>query len=504
MASYSAKRSRPLPPRVPVNENDRLLERIPIPECLNDDQKHAFDTVVNGRFSTFITGDAGTGKSFLLKQIIKAYDDIGRTTTVVAPTGIAALNVDGVTIQRWAGLSSFDYDVDRSLMLIRRAKRTTAWHVATLIIDEISMLQGNILTKIDRLFRIIRGKPELPFGGAQIVVFGDFLQLPPVEKDKTKTAERCFQSPAWKYIAPHTCYLKTAVRQTDEDFINCLREIRKGDLSDLSISKLEAKIFQSSIPPEYVKTSIFSHNAAVDRENTRKLNQLPGEVVVYEAELKHDGTESGRMEAIALANSSRSPQRLELKVGAQIMITANIKPEDGLVNGARGTVVALESYAVTIVLESDLAEQKTPIDIVPHLVEKRESLEHVPVSYKQMPIVLAYAFTVHKAQGLTLRKFAVDLSRLFDHGQGYVALSRATCFDDFIILGRFDIGKITACPLAKKYYRDLISGGKCHIESSHKECMECRKVFCNECALPTRGYEEFAMLCTPCLRGGEA
>lgn len=471
--------------------------RIEPPESLNEDQRLAFDTAVNGRRSSFITGDAGTGKSHLLNEIVEAFTKASRRTIVVAPTGIAALNVGGVTVHRWAGIT-FDENVETSVDKIRRFKKTSAWTaVDTLVIDEISMLSGRILTLIDSIFRKLRKNYEaVPFGGVQIIAFGDFLQLQPVEKGVTNP-KLCFESDAWNGVEK-TCYLSTPVRQNDADFIRCLREIRMGYLSEECEKMLRCRLVASIDLVPSVSTILYSRVDQVERENTRRLALLPGEAFVYKGVLQSDGSAYGQRAVKALAASSKSPEILTLKMDAQIMVTANISLDDGLVNGARGVVTYLDESCVIIALDSN---PRKHITLAPKKIERRDGLDRVPVTYTQYPLMLAYAITIHKAQGLTMTNFAVDMRSVFEAGQVYVAISRARRFEDFVIVGELAKDKIFASLKAKNYYLKLLSDGNCPNKTSHSECVGCNQEFCVTCSVPMDDFMKSVGVCRGCMEG---
>lgn len=492
------------------DDYDDDVYHVACPSELNEEQQQAFNAIVNERQNAFITGDAGTGKSYLLNALVSAFDGLGVRAVVTAPTGIAALNVGGVTIYKWAGISSFEADSSACVSNIIKWGKQHSWlNVQVLFIDEISMLHEHVLTKIDHIFRQLKANPTKVFGGVQVVVVGDFLQLPPVEKGKL-TPTLCFDSRSWNNSF-RVFYLKTPVRQLDPEFVHCLREVRKGKLSLESIALLNTRVVSTASSVSSSPTVIYSHVADVERENRLRLNALPGAPKSYAAVLKYDeGNPRAKADAEALVNSSRSPSLLTLKVGAPVMITANVKIEDGLVNGARGTVVELEDAAVVVQLDG----QNKHIVLKPHVVERRENFERTPVSFAQIPLVLAYAFTIHKAQGLTLSNFAVDLSRIFAPGQAYVALSRARTLSDFYIIGHLNVAKIVALQSAKKYYlalealpdtHDSLAIAKkmqtlqCSAFDRHFTCSVCEAIFCDDCSESLAGFIIPLDICRTCL-----
>ncbi len=469
------------------------------PAVLNEEQRQAFDIIVNKQKNAFITGDAGTGKSYVLTAIVDALTQLGRMVTVTAPTGVAALNVAGVTIYKWAGVSSFEDSLEEYIRKIKRYRKVLPWMITqTLIIDEISMLHPHILTRIDNVLRVLRNKPTKPFGGIQVIVVGDFLQLPPVTKN-VREPPMCFTSTAWhgNFV---TCYLKTSCRQDNPMFIQCLRDIRCGTLSQSTRDMLNTRVIASvgliygsnDAPP----TILYPLVADVERENVRQLRNIPGKEEVFMAKTWFDESilVQSTKDLESLIKDSRSPEHLVLKIGAQVMVTSNIDVTVGLVNGTRGVVTEMSELSIQIRLPSGKCADIIPITL------SRSPGQGCPTSatFKQFPLVLAWAFTIHKSQGLTMSNFVVDLRKIFAEGQAYVALSRARNLSDFYILGDIAESGIKASRAAKEFYARLL-GLSCTSEEKHVVCANCTSVFCDECSKPMSEFLEAAKICQRCL-----
>jgi ATP-dependent DNA helicase PIF1 len=416
---------------------------------LNFEQRVAYDVVVEQKHSTFIYGDAGTGKSFLTKLIIRGLEASGRRVYTTGSTGIAALNVGGSTVHGWAGLGLMNGEIKD---LVKKAKKIPTWlKTDVLIIDEISMLSADVLEKIDAVARKIRKKPKLPFGGIQVVFIGDFFQLPPVEPNKKVTY--AFETKVWKECINHTVELTQQMRQSDERFINMLKEVRNGNVSSKTADAFRSRIItdvktlctNNGIEP----TILHTHRMDVESENQKRLMELPGPLMEYDATFYSDNTPKGNRELEFLKKSTLAPHRLQLKVGAQVMLLRNLDVESGLANGSRGVVTELTYSYVKVMFKNGI---ELPIN--KHSWARENKRQHIRASLRQYPLALAYALTIHKSQGLTLDYMATSIHKAFTTGQAYVALSRARTFEGLYLLS-FNVQKITTCPRVKAYYEQM-------------------------------------------------
>lgn len=368
-----------------------------------------------------LTGEAGTGKSYLTKAIssflIKRSVSVGMTGT----TGVAAFNIGGQTIHSFAGLGLADEPAINLIAKVyknRKAKERICG-IDVLFIDEASMAKGDLLNKVNEVFKAIR-RSVAPFGGVQVVFIADFLQLPPIFK-ADETQELAFQCAAWREAQVETVVLVEQMRQkTDQTLLKVLNNIRVGETSSLHLleSRVGAAFPNDGIEP----VRIFCRNVDVDRYNAEKLALLTTPAKTYKA---RDNGQPYHTDAFN--KNCPAPETLELKIGAQVMLTANLDVEDrGLVNGAIGVVEAFGPDGVTVRFvggteivprkQWDIKEQEIGSDGKLHF--------RVVATRQQMPLRLAWACTVHRVQGQTLDRVIIDVSDAFADHMIYVALSR--------------------------------------------------------------------------------
>ena len=383
-------------------------------------QERALDILKTGA-NVFLTGEPGAGKTHVINQYIAWLEAAGLKVAVTASTGIAATHIGGMTIHSWSGLGIRDqlsaYDLDQigtNEKVVKRAKNAHA-----LIIDEISMLDGKVLDMVDQILRTVRQKPE-SFGGVQIVVVGDFFQLPPVTRNGDMM-RYAFESRAWDNARPLVCYLTEQHRQEDELLLGLLGSIRRNQIEDDHYTLLQE---QTSIAFEHVEpTKLYTHNADVDAVNSAKLAELPAPSRTF----KMSGV--GRKPLIeGLIKNCLSPEFLYLKEDALVMCTKN-NFEEGYVNGTLGRITRFEEgYPVIETTDGELITMKPTTW---EIVEDKKVL----ASIEQLPLRLAWAITVHKSQGMSLDAAEIDLSKAFVYGQGYVALSRVRSLQGLKVLG---------------------------------------------------------------------
>lgn len=383
-------------------------------------QKRALDVLKTGA-NVFLTGEPGAGKTHVINQYIAWLEAAGLKVAVTASTGIAATHIGGVTIHSWSGLGIRDqltpYDLDQIGSNEKVVKRAKAAHV--LIIDEISMLDGKVLDMVDQVLRTVRQSNEV-FGGVQMVVVGDFFQLPPVTRNGDMM-RYAFESRAWESTKPLICYLTEQHRQEDELLLGLLGSIRRNHIEEDHYTLLQE---QTEIAFEHVEpTKLYTHNADVDAVNSAKLAQLPATSRTF----KMSG--SGRKPLIeGLMKNCISPEFLYLKEDAMVMCTKN-NFEEGYVNGTLGRITHFdEGYPV---IETTDGESITIKPTTWEIVEDKKVL----ASIEQLPLRLAWAITVHKSQGMSLDAAEIDLSKAFVYGQGYVALSRVRSLQGLKVLG---------------------------------------------------------------------
>ncbi|KAG6799794.1 ATP-dependent DNA helicase PIF1 [Apis mellifera caucasica] len=410
--------------RIDENENKlkpstaKKLYENPTIEQVSEEQNRILDAVLRGK-NIFFTGSAGTGKSFLLRKIIAALPP--DVTIATASTGVAACHIGGITLHQFAGIGLGTANSERCFEMASRSSSATLWRKTKhLIIDEISMVDGDYFDKIEAVARHIR-KNERPFGGIQLILCGDFFQLPPVSK-KDKKAKFCFQSNAWTKCIHFNYELQTVYRQKDPEFIKILNNIRIGRVTDDIAKTLKATAKQKIENNGILATRLCSHINEVEEINEFQLNELKGESKTYIAQ------DSDQSMTKILNQQLTVPDKLILKIGAQVMLLKNINVSNGLVNGARGVVIKFADNVPIVQFKSGIQYHAK--------LEKWNLRTNIGtiVCRKQIPLKLAWAFSIHKSQGLTLDCVEMCLARVFDAGQSYVALSRAQSLQSLRVL----------------------------------------------------------------------
>lgn len=390
-------------------------------------QDLALDILKTGA-NAFLTGEPGAGKTYVVNRYVEWLREHAIEPSLTASTGIAATHIGGLTIHSWCGLGVARdltaWDIDRIANNERVYKRLSRARV--LIIDEISMLDARTLAWVEQICRETR-RSNLPFGGLQVVLVGDFFQLPPV--DREGKAEFAFKSPSWSAASPVTCYLDEQHRQDDAEFLSVLNAIRADAVYEAHFKILESRratAFAEDLTEELANVvKLFPHNADVDRINDAALARLPGVSRTFEMESR------GPEHLVEnLKRGCLSPEELVLKVGAAVMFTRN-NPQLGFANGTLGTVVKVadvSGYPVVRTFDGELVTAE-PMEW------RVEDERRVLASVTQVPLRLAWAITVHKSQGMSLDAALVDLGAAFEYGQGYVALSRVRRLSGLHLLG---------------------------------------------------------------------
>lgn len=388
--------------------------------------------VLDSGANVFLTGSAGAGKSYTTTQFIKAARQKGLNVAISASTGIAAVNVGGTTIHSLLGMGISTSVTPEMLAKIssgRKAKKIQDLDV--LIIDEISMLHRNQFEMADEILRFVRTCDE-PFGGVQVVIVGDFFQLPPVGKNgETNKDKFIFMSPLFKEANFKVCYLTEQHRNGSGALNIILNEIRAQKVSKSSIETLK-----SLTSKQMDCINLYTHNADVDKIN------LSAYYAIDEQERCYQALKTGDEFAIkGLIANSRTAEVLNLKVGTKVMFTAN-NPGLGFVNGTTGVVTDLDKRTVTVVTSDG------KIVVEPFSWEQKV-MDEVVARYVQFPLAYAWAVTVHKSQGMSLDQASMDLSRCFEYGQGYVGLSRLRSIEGLCLKG-FNEASLELDPLAIK------------------------------------------------------
>jgi len=386
-------------------------------------QTTALNILKSGK-NVFITGSAGTGKTYLLNLYTQYLKERRVYPTIVAPTGVAASHLGGQTMHSFFALGIRD-SIDEGyvdFLLDKKYLKTRFSKLRLLIIDEISMVSPEMFSAMDMILRGFKGT-DAPFGGVQVVISGDFFQLPPVSKTP-KDKRFAWQSEAWKALGLQTCYLEEKFRQDDSRLIGILDDIRSGEISATS-EELLASRHEATLSID-TPTRLYTHNLDVDRINQEELEKLEGEEKLFVCD--HKGTEKN-IEKIF--KSSLVLERLTLKKGAVVIFIKN-NAEAGYVNGTTGKV---ESFSpidkMPIVITTD--GKKIKLDLEDWSLENDSG--KVTATVSQVPLRLAWAITIHKSQGMTLDAAEIDLSKTFESGQGYVALSRIKNIEGLRLMG---------------------------------------------------------------------
>jgi len=388
--------------------------------------------------NVFLTGAAGTGKTYVLNQYISYLKSRKIPVAITASTGIAATHINGMTIHAWSGIGVKESMGSRQLKTLSKKKYLLKKmeKVEVLIIDEISMLHKRQFEMVSQVLQYFKMN-QLPFGGVQLVVCGDFFQLPPVgnEAGKDKFA---FMSPVWVQAELTICYLKEQFRQQQDPLNEILNQLKNGKLSRQSTEQLNAAA-RHKPESQFEPTKLFTHNFDVDQMNRQELSKLKSKSKYFQAEVKGNEKLIG-----SLKNSVLASERMELKEGAKVMFVRN-NPEKGVVNGSMGELVDFDEDGCPMVR---LLDDRIVI-AEPEEWKIIDESGRTLASFKQIPLRLAWAITVHKSQGMTLDAAEIDLSQTFERGQGYVALSRLKKLQNLKLSG-FNQTALELDPLAFK------------------------------------------------------
>lgn len=418
-------------------------------EDLNEEKREAYNMMEYTHNNLFITGKGGSGKSYLLN-----YFQMHTTKKVLycAPTGVSAIRINGVTLHSAFGWNNLQEGKDivlsyNQIELLRR--------LDTLIIDEISMVRVDTFNRIDQILRQANST-FLPFGGKQVIITGDIFQLPPIAKKEeveyfTHKYGGIYFFNSWAYKIGNFRYieLKEIFRQKDEDFINILNDIREGRINEEQIKKLnERKV--SNVPNGIIQ--LVSRRSEVDRINMESLNNLYGKIYEYNAII---------VEGADKVKETDFPCEfhLKLKVGALVMMITNDQLNKRWVNGTLGIITSLSEDMIKVSINGieyviSLVAFKKNKCIYNRL---KDGLEYIPeVTVFQYPIVLAYAITIHKSQGMTYQEIACNLDGCFASGQAYVALSRCANFDTLYLTSMVNPCSIITDKEVINFYNELI------------------------------------------------
>lgn len=403
-------------------------------------QLKAYKLMCSGA-NLMLSGVSGSGKSTTIKSFVNVYKDV-KTIGVTSTTGISSLLIGGTTLHSYLGIGLGKGDVESLCKRIRKNRYIyNRWlELDTLIIDEVSMLSCSLFDKLDSSFQIIRNCSQ-PFGGVQLILSGDFLQLPCVGED----TRFCFESSKWSKIVSNTVFLREIIRQKSTKLQRCLNEVREGKISDemknLLLSRVGIKLENEyGIRP----TRLYSTNRMVDNLNEEELDKLANKYnpQFYEYNMNIRGpTKHNLNKYRKMCNAGESVQLCKF---AQVMLLYNMDPSIGLVNGSRGVVTGFAGdYPIVRFLNG--------ISRVIKLHNWEIESKNLKITITQIPLRIAYALTIHKSQGCSLDYAEIDLGGIFEYGQAYVALSRVKNIEGLSIIS-INFDTIRSDPRALTYY----------------------------------------------------
>lgn len=382
----------------------------------------ALEIMLSGE-SVLLTGPAGAGKTYVLNQFIKHAKAEGKHVSVTATTGLAATHLGGTTIHSWSGMGVLDYVPDKFADHVPKGRREIIEKTDVLIIDEISMLHDFRLDMVDEICRLVR-KKDMPFGGIQLIMSGDFFQLPPINRGESRGGGFVVHSQVWRELDPTICYLAEQHRQDDEQLLGILNALRAGDIRRHHAEQLLGRVDQQPTD-NIVLTELHTVNVDVDRINEAKLDELAGDELFYTQVTTGSDNYVENLQRSVLA-----PATLRLKKGALVMAVKNAT-DRRYANGSIGTVMDFEPGT-----EYPIVEFRTGrvVSMMPESWELRDG-DKKRASITQIPLRLAWAITVHKSQGMTLDAARIDLRKAFVEGMGYVALSRVKNLNNLYLSG---------------------------------------------------------------------
>jgi|TARA_B110000444_G_scaffold254381_1_gene286835 ATP-dependent DNA helicase PIF1 len=445
---------------------------------LNTEQDLIFQKYKRGE-NIFVTGPAGSGKSFLIKTIVNDSVNNDYKLQVCALTGCASilLNCKATTLHRFAGIGLANKSIDEVVedVFEKRYKLKKWYDLKCLIIDEVSMMSLKILLILDKMARKIYRKPTIPFGGLQVIFSGDFYQLPPIKSNDAdeESSMFCFEHPIWNELFPvdNQILLKSIFRQDEKEFLKVLKYVREGRITESTRATLEKRVFTEEeldkIRKENVVTIISPYKKDTDNINAIAYKNLSDSVEKKVYNIKYlkgsrksdcaveshvtnlliESNASLKADYEFLSNNIMANKTLELKIGTHVMCIANISLESEiqLANGSQGIVVGFVGGQPEVKF-NNITE---PI-VVDTFVWYSEVNKNLAVS--QIPLIYAWAITIHKSQGLTLDAAIMDIGKnIFEYGQTYVALSRVRSLSG-LYLSSFDYRKICANPKVKAFY----------------------------------------------------
>jgi ATP-dependent DNA helicase PIF1 len=412
---------------------------------LNEEQWEFFETFFSGQ-NIFLTGSGGCGKSFCLNLLFSFLEKEGAFFAKTSTVGVSAVNINGSTLHSWLGCGLAQQSADMLANSIEKNKKLY-WKIKKtkiLFIDEISMCNVEFFDKIEEILRLIKQSMK-PFGGIQILVSGDFLQLPSVYK--TGKRKYLFESDSWDKAGFKNCLLKKLVRQdADPELGEVLNLIRKGKNFDESF-------FSECInaEPDDTHTRIFGINVEVDSYNKKKIDQIDSKLKSYMAYDNGPPKYKDFFDKNCLA-----PTLLEIKQGCRVMLLCNLDLEAGLCNGSVGTIVGFDFEDPIVLFDNDEKRviQRHEWSVQEQCFENNKQTFKKVAWRTQYPLKLCWAITTHKSQSKTIERVYIDFDNFFEVGQAYVALSRCTSRKG-MVLRNFSKDKIKVDKKCVEFYQDL-------------------------------------------------
>lgn len=436
---------------------------------LSENQENAFK-LFKEKQNIFITGPGGSGKTYLIKLFYDYAISNNKNIQVCALTGCAAvlLNCKATTIHSWSGIglaTGFSNNIIKKVVNNKYIKKR--WNdIDILIIDEISMMSNKVFNILNEIAKQIR-KNDKPFGGIQVILSGDFYQLPPVNKQfcnkedfDIEQTQFCFESKYWKQVIDNVIELTYIFRQNDNTLVKILNQIRVGKLTKSSYKKLLECVEKKDLNKEIKATILFPVKKNVTIINNHEFNKLKTEIKTFDIKIEFDDTKIDKsvtsrekeFEATYLINNIMAEKQVNLRVGAQVMCIANIDNQndditDPIVNGSQGVIIDFKNNLPLVKFNNNTER------LINFHTWRSEKIDALSVS--QIPLIYSWAITIHKAQGVSLDKAFIDIgSNIFECGQTYVALSRIKSFEG-LYLKNIDLNKIKINKKVYNFYNNL-------------------------------------------------
>ena len=410
---------------------------------LDQKQKHCLRLLEEGG-NVLVSGPGGSGKSTLIKYVIRLFEQHGKKVGVTATTGSAALLIGGTTIHSYLGIGLGDQSKMELLMKLQKSPKKINWtKTDLLIIDEVSMLHPDLFDKLFWLGQQLRNDVR-PFGGIQILLSGDFYQLPVVKCDKY-----VFEAESWERTIKDIVLLSQVKRQSNVEFRDLLNRLRIGECTEDDFVYLKSLGTKKEKDMKVRPTKLFCKNEDVDEINIKILNELDEEVYKYELAVDIPKGVTSLQQNFDPTKRCNAPNIVRLCKGAEVLLLYNMNIDSGLVNGSRGTVVGFSKDQMPIVRFLNGIEKT-----VEYMTWEIKEGRRVVASVTQIPLRLAYAITIHKSQGMSLESAIINLAGVFEYGQAYVALSRVKSPDNLIVKN-VNKRSFKVHPKAKQFYKHL-------------------------------------------------